>query len=403
VRVGINCLRIFPAYKGGVNSFTFGLLDGFTRIGEMHQFRIFATPWNRELFEKYETVSHFRVIEIDESDHRRLRAVHSRLPLPLKRRLPLGAPNRVLQSRHADALAHEADVLYVPYVPPPRLFPFPDVPTVYSIHDIQQVHFPEFFTAEELVEREAAFAKCVEHAAVVQASSRYMQFDFCEHFPKLNRDNVEVIPEGVDIDLFSRRRAENDVVRRYDLPESFLFMPAQLWPHKNHLTILRAVARLKERGLVVPLVLTGAEYSAAPDIFGFVEDNDLKEQVFYLGVVPFEDVIALYQQARFLITAALYESSSIPILEAAAAGTPIIAGRTPPNEELAEHLEMRLFAVTDDEELTSVLEEAWADEETAGAQAATNSVGIQRYSWDNAARMYIELFERLQQEAHAEL
>ena len=116
----------------------------------------------------------------------------------------------------------------------------------------------------------------------------------------------------------------------------------------------------------------------------------------YLGVVPFEDVIALHHSARLLVTASLYESSSLPVLEAAAAGTPIVAGRIPPHEEMAEHLEMRLFDPTDDEELAAVLEEAWADEETSTEQVAANREGVQRYSWDNAALMYLQLFERLQ-------
>lgn len=394
MRVGINCLRIFPAYKGGTNSFTIGLLDSFTRVGEPHEFKVFVTPWNREMFEKYADAPHFEVVEVDESEHGWLRAVHKRLPLQVKRRLPVDAPS-VLNSGPVELLEREADVIYVPYVPPPRLFPFTDVPTVYSIHDIQQVHFPEFFTPEDLVEREAAFAKCVEHAAVIQASSRYMADDFCDHFPKLNESNVEVIPEGVDIDLFSRPLPGNDVVGRYGLPTSFLFTPAQLWPHKNHLTILRALKLLTDRGVVLPWVLTGAKYGASDGIFDFIAANGLEDQVFYLGLVSLEDVITLHQRARFLVTASLYESSSIPILEAAAAGTPIIAGRIPPHQEMAEHLEMRLFAPDDEAELADLLSEAWEDEAESECQVAANRVGIQHYSWDNAALMYLQLFERV--------
>jgi glycosyltransferase involved in cell wall biosynthesis len=394
VRVGINCLRTYPSYNGGTTSFTFGLLNAFARVGAPHQFKIFVTPWNRELFERYETVRHFQVIEIDEPKHRWLRAFDRCLPLQLKQRLPTAVPNGVLNVRYA-VLEREADVMYVPYTPPPRLFPFPDIPTVYSIHDIQQVHYPQFFTPEELVERDAAFTKCVEHAAVIQASSRYMRDDFCEHFAKLDQSNVEVIPEGVDVDLFSRPQPDNDVVARYKLPASFLFTPAQLWHHKNHITTLKALKRLKDRGVVLPLVLTGAKYNASEGIFDFIAGNGLQNQVSYLGVVPFEDLIALYHRARFLVTASLYESSSLPILEAAAAGTPIIAGSIPPHEEMAEHLQMRLFVPTDDLELAGVLEEAWVDEVTSYSQVAANRVGVQRYSWDNAAVMYRELFERV--------
>jgi glycosyltransferase involved in cell wall biosynthesis len=394
MRVGINCLRIFPEYKGGTNSFTLGLLDGFARVGSAYEFKIFVTSWNREMFDRFDELANFEVIEIDESEHGLLRAIHRRLPLQLKARLPLDAPS-ALTSRHVDVLAREVDVVYVPYVPPPRLFPFSSVPTAYSIHDIQQVHFPEFFTAEELVEREAAFTKCVDHAAAIQASSRYMARDFCDYFAKLDESNVVVIPEGVDIDLFSRRRPDNDVVARYRLPDSFLFTPAQLWPHKNHVTILKALVRLRDRGLVVPWVLTGAKYGASDSIFEFIAANGLEDQVSHLGLVPLEDVIALHQRARFLVTASLYESSSIPILEAAAAGTPIIAGRIPPHEEMAEHLEMRLFTPSDDGELADLLEEAWADQDISRSQVEANRVGIKRYSWDNAALMYLDLFERL--------
>ena len=394
MRVGINCLRIYPRYTGGVNSFTIGLLDGFARVAETHEFTIFVTPWNSEMFDRYNLLPNFEVVEIEESERDWLRAIHKRLPLAVKRRLPLAAP-RGFNSREEDVLARRSDVLYVPYVPPPRLFPFPDVPTVYSIHDIQHEHFPEFFTSEELVMREAGFAKCVDHATAIQASSRAMCRDFCEHFPKLNAANVEVIPEGVDIDLFSQPQIGNDVCARYELPESFLFTPAQLWHHKNHLTTLKALKRLRDRRIVLPWVLTGSEYSAGQGIFEFARENDLLEQIFYLGVVPFEDVISLHQRARFLVTASLHESSSLPILEAAAAGTPIIAGRIPPHEEMAEHLQMRLFAPADEEDLATVLEEAWSDQEKSSAQVAANRVGVQRYSWDNAALMYLELFERV--------
>jgi glycosyltransferase involved in cell wall biosynthesis len=395
MRIGVNCLGADPSYKGGTNSFTLGLLDGFSRVGAAHEFKIFVTPRNRTMFEAYAAVPNFDVVEIDEADHRWLSAIHERLPSGLKRLL-LRHTRDAFDSPRAGALARDADVLYVPNVPPPRFFPFPDAPTVYSIHDIQQVHYPEFFTREELARREAAFAKCVEHAAVVQASSHYMAQDFQEHFPGLNQSNVEVIPEGVDIEFFSSRRNCEDVVARYDLPDSFLFTPAQLWHHKNHLTILKALKRLKERELVIPLVLTGAEYSSAEQVVDFIAANGLGAQVFYLGVVPFEDIVTLHQCARYLVTASLYESSSIPILEAAAAGTPIIASSIPPHEEMAEHLQMRLFAPTDEAELAGVLSTAWADTEEGVAQAAANRVAVQRYSWDNAARMYLELFERLQ-------
>jgi glycosyltransferase involved in cell wall biosynthesis len=141
--------------------------------------------------------------------------------------------------------------------------------------------------------------------------------------------------------------------------------------------------------------LTGARYEASQGIFDYIAQHDLGDQVRYLGLVPFEDIVGLYQAARFLITAVLYESSSIPILEAAAAGTPIIASRTPPNEELSERLHMTLFTPTDDAELAETLSAVWDDTELVQRQIEANRDGIQYYSWDNAAREYLKVLQSI--------
>jgi glycosyltransferase involved in cell wall biosynthesis len=140
--------------------------------------------------------------------------------------------------------------------------------------------------------------------------------------------------------------------------------------------------------------MTGAEFSAGPQIFKFIADQSM-DYVRHLGKVPFENVVALYQRAAFLVTAVLYESSSLPILEAAAAGTPIIASRTPPNEELSRSLQLNLFDPLDTNQLAQLIFELWTDEKTASAQAAYNRERIAFYSWENAARKYLHFFERI--------
>ena len=394
MRIGFNALCISPNYKGGVNSFVFGLIDAFARVGGAHEFAVFVNPPSRVMFEKYQDCRHFRIIETNRSSNWRLHRAYDRLPWQIRCRLPKALPARFLSSECARLIEREADVHFVPFCPP-SVFPLPSVPTLYSIHDIQHAHFPKFFSRQQLMERKVEFAQCIGHATAIQASSRYMLRDFLDHFPTLKEEQVCVIREGVDIDTFAQPGTAVEVKAKYRLPEAFLFYPAQLWHHKNHLTVLRALRRLRERNIEIPLVLTGARYEASQNIFDFIERNALASQVFYLGLVPFGDLVALYQAARFLITAVLYESSSIPILEAAAAGTAIIASRTPPNEELAEHLEMQLFSPTDDADLADVLAAAWNEEALIERQVKANKAGIRQFSWDKAARDYLKVLESI--------
>jgi glycosyltransferase involved in cell wall biosynthesis len=117
--------------------------------------------------------------------------------------------------------------------------------------------------------------------------------------------------------------------------------------------------------------------------------------------VPFTDLVGLYQKAAFLVMPSLHESNSLPVLEAAAAGTPVIASRIPPNEELARVLHLNLFDPLNQEELEGLLVRLWEDETLAVAQAMHNRKLITLYSWDSAAKQYLQLFERVVQASEA--
>jgi glycosyltransferase involved in cell wall biosynthesis len=157
---------------------------------------------------------------------------------------------------------------------------------------------------------------------------------------------------------------------------------------------LKALLELHNRGITIPLVLTGAQFSAASQIFDFVKENKM-HYVYYLGKVPFDDLVALYQASRFMITAVLYESSSLPILEAAAAGTPIIASNTQPNVELNEKLRINLFDPTSVDDLIKLLENIWENHALIEEQKATNLKNIEFYSWKNIAAKYLVYFEKI--------
>jgi glycosyltransferase involved in cell wall biosynthesis len=287
----------------------------------------------------------------------------------------------------------ESDILYTPS-PVLRCFNSRR-PTVLTMHDIQHVHHPEFFSWPRLLSRNITYGLSARHASYLQANSQYTKRDFLAHFPELSPEHIEVIPVGVNIERFAAPGASDDVCKRYALPERFLFYPAQLWPHKNHITVLRALKQIEnEKGLKIPLILTGAEYQAASSIFSFVANQSMG-YVRHLGKVPSQDMVGLYHKASFVIAAGLYESSSAPTLEAAAAGTPIIASRIPPFEELAQVLQLNLFDPLDVEGLARLIFELWSDGETAAAQAAVNRRQITCYSFENTALKYMRLFERI--------
>ncbi|HEY2380153.1 MAG TPA: glycosyltransferase family 1 protein [Terriglobia bacterium] len=394
MRIGINCLDVDPGYSGGINTYTFGLLSGFAAIGAEHQFQIYAVPTNLSLFDRFRERPNFKIVAVPEYQSTLKRGIRK-----AARMTNVPALYRRVSDWMFPAIARimdaNSDIIYAPTT---VLFPY-DLrkTTVISMHDIQQFHYPEFFSKQELISRHVLFTLSAQYVDYIQASSEFIKQDLLTHFNELRPEQIFVVPEGVNVsDFQGPREADARVREKYNLPADFLFYPAQLWPHKNHITVLKAVDKLKTtHGLQIPLVLTGAIFSAAEQIFAFIKERKM-DYVRYLGKVPFADLTSLYRTARFMITSVLYESSSLCILEAAAAGTPIIASSTPPNVEMSAILDLNLFQSLDVDELAMLLNKIWNDEPYRKRQRETNSRNIEHYSWNNAARSYLSFFEKIE-------
>lgn len=390
IRVSINCLQVDPTFVGGVTTYVLGLLDGFKTAAQDCKLRVFVSNANEHLFSKLRQYRHFEVVVVDDP----LLAARGNLcraALLLRNGELYRSVSDFLFNSLLKLMESEADVLYTP-TPVLRCFKSRR-PNVLTMHDIQHLHHPEFFSWPRLLSRRITYELSARYADYFQASSEFIKYDLLAHFPWLSSDQVEVIEPGVSLDAFASASAP-DCLARYDLPERFLFFPAQLWAHKNHITILKALKQVERRhGKKIPLVLTGAKFAAAPKIFRFIADQELN-YVHYLGKVPLNEMIALYQRAMFMITATLHEASSFPILEAAAAGTPVICSSIPPFRELAGVLRLTLFNPLDSDELAGLIVTLWEDEKTRSAQVAHNRRAVRMFSWENAARKYVQLFRR---------
>jgi glycosyltransferase involved in cell wall biosynthesis len=391
MRIGINCLKIDPSFAGGLNTYVFGLLNGFVAAANGHRFHLYVSHANQHLFAKYGVQRGFELIVAGD----RLQAIRNLLCqatlLTQSRKLYELASNTAFRNLRA-MMDADCDIIYTPTVVLPCFNS--RKPTVLSMHDIQHVHYPEFFSWPRRLSRRITYGLTAQHARFFQASSDFIKQDLLQHFKCISAEQITVIPEGVNAEDFSAPVDTIALSRRYGIPERFLFFPAQLWPHKNHITLLRALKEIEgKHGLRIPLVLTGGEYGAASGIFRYIAGQSM-DYVHYLGTVPFADLVGLYRKAALLVMPSVHESNSLPVLEAAAAGTPIIASQIPPNQELAEVLQLNLFEPLKIAELMDLIVWLWKDEKTVSAQAAHNRLQVGAYSWQSAAHKYFGLFER---------
>src|SRR5574341_170204 len=262
MKIGINCRAVDPSYKGGVSTYTFGLLDGFAKVGNEHQFYIFATTQNVFAFKKYKQYKNFNVILINNNFNYFKKILRRISLLTGSLKVYKFINDLVFNNNITKLMDSKSDIIYTTTT---TLLTFNNKKiSVLSIHDIQQFHYPEFFTKFELLKKRVTFQLSVNNANYVQVSSEFVKCDLLEHFKNLKPEQIVVIQEGVDIATFRGGKETDYLISKYNIPEEFLFFPAQLWKHKNHITVLKALLRLKqEKNITIPLVMTGAKYSAA--------------------------------------------------------------------------------------------------------------------------------------------
>ena len=112
-----------------------------------------------------------------------------------------------------------------------------------------------------------------------------------------------------------------EITSRYQLPNSYFYLPNQFWTNKNHRLVVDALAVLKAQGIAVTVACTGKPVDGRrPEYFQELMDHvsgqGLEESFRVLGTVPFRDTQALMRHAVAVINPSRFEGWSTTVEEA---------------------------------------------------------------------------------------
>jgi glycosyltransferase involved in cell wall biosynthesis len=122
-----------------------------------------------------------------------------------------------------------------------------------------------------------------------------------------------------------------EVRRKYDLPPHYVFYPAWFLFHKNHLYVLESLVELERRhGLALHAVFCGGDRDQGQArVERQAQALQLSGRVHFLGLVPDEDVPALYQGAFALVMPSYFGPTNLPPIEAVTLDCPAICSDLP--------------------------------------------------------------------------
>ena len=201
-----------------------------------------------------------------------------------------------------------------------------DLPYLTIVLDLQhrkQPWFPEVSENAEWETRERRLTPFLRCAAGIITGTQAGKEEVL-NFLQVPPERIHVLPHPTPSYALNAKREREEVAR---FQPGYLLYPAQFWSHKNHVNLLLALKKLRDKGLNIPLVLAGSDFGNK----AFVEENiaklGLNDQVRVLGFVNASQLVALYQNALALTYVSFFGPENLPPLEAFALGCPVIAAR----------------------------------------------------------------------------
>jgi glycosyltransferase involved in cell wall biosynthesis len=378
LKLGINLIDFKKNYLGGINSFALGLIE------ELEKKNIKVIIYTNKESEKFLKIK-FKKSKIFVFDKNKFFFLFLQFfCIIFNLEKIFCAVENYYYSSIKKKIEDNCEIFYCPlsYLKPYNL----KIPTLCSPHDFQHLHYPQYFNYLKLKYRTIAFNLTVKKSTKIQASSYFIKKDIQNYF-NINNKKISIINEGVSNKfIFSAMK-----FRKND----YIFFPAQLWFHKNHLMVLNSLKLIyKKCKINLKIIMVGDKFDASNNILNFIKKN--KElNINYLGKVNFKRLLNLYKNCRLVISPSLYESSSIPILESCKVGRPVICSDIEPNKELAKKLKLNIFKRNNSKHFLKILLKVWFNHRKLKSQIYYNKNKIGQFNWSKIACKYILLLNQM--------
>ena len=261
--------------------------------------------------------------------------------------------SRLLRSHAVDVLSHSG---YLGHDTGIKTLPW--------LYDFQFMHLPEYWEPKHVRWAEQRYRASCKYADALIVSSNDALRDLRTFAPECKTPMcvLQFVSNPVD---FDRLPSKPEILRKYDLPEDYFYLPNQFWTNKNHRLALDALGVLKREGVHCTIACTGKTLDGRkPDYFdqlmAHCRNAGLADSFRVLGVVPYTDLQGLMAHASAVINPSRFEGWSTTVEEAKTFQRRLLLSDIPVHREQSPDLG-HFFDVSDANALARLLTECLSE------------------------------------------
>jgi glycosyltransferase involved in cell wall biosynthesis len=269
------------------------------------------------------------------------------------------------------------------------------IPTAVTIHDLVWRHAPSTMRPLGRLLDATLMAPSVRRADCIITVSRHTEADLVREMP-FARGRTFTIGLGVssNLDAAYSDQPQSDAA----VGEPYFLFVGTLEPRKNLRRLLEAYAGLcGDIRARARLVIVGGAGWGGVNVDELASAFGIADRIRRLGYVSDAELGALYQGALFLAMPSLYEGFGLPLLEAMTRGVPVMTSDCASMPEVAGSAGL-LVNPHDVGSISNGLRTMICDDSARLRFAGHARVEASRFSWEEAARQTLQVFERVIQD-----
>ncbi len=383
MRIGVDIRGLITGQRSGIEQYTLKVLERLIKSDSINTYVLFYVAyrdWDNRLQALLEEAPWAKGANVE---IKKLQWVNAPLLLHALWK-PLDWPK-------VDKICGGLDVMWQPS---PRLLPVSHkCQTVITFHDLVFELFPQFYPLQSrLWQWQMSYPYLARTAHRIIAVSRSTQEDLIRIY-KIHPDKITVVYEGVDPVYFEPIDGEllAALRQKFQVTGDYLYYLGSLEPRKNVVAIIRGLSYLKQQGFVnIKLVVSGGKGWLNEAIFAEVEKLGLKSEVVFTGGVSEIEKNTWLKGAKCFVFPSLYEGFGLPVLEAMAAGCPVITSRISSLPEVVGDTAL-LIDPEQQNELNIALVKLLSDKSLSADLSKRGRERAKQFTWETAAAQTLKV------------